>query len=66
MGHGEVLKKADTTNFVMKKETLKSFVMEKADTTKICNEKSEHYKNFITEKCDNQICKESRFCGEGW
>jgi len=49
----------------MKKETLPSFVMEKADTTKIYNEKSKQYKNFVIEKCDKLIYKESRFCGEG-
>ena len=49
----------------MKKETLQSFVMEKAETTKFCNEKSEHYKNFVREKCEHLIYKESRFCGEG-
>jgi len=39
--------------------------MEKADTTKFCNEKSEHYNNFVKEEYDNLIYKESRFCGEG-
>jgi len=39
--------------------------MEKADTTKFCNEKSEHYNNFVKEEYDNLIYKDSRFCSEG-
>jgi len=42
----------------MKKETLQSLVMEKAETTKFYNEKSEHYKNFVREKCEHLIYKE--------
>jgi len=38
--------------------------MEKADTTMFYNEKSEQYNNFVMEKCDNLVYKESRFCSE--
>ena len=39
--------------------------MEKADTTKFCNERSKHYNNFVKEEYDNLIYKDSRFCSEG-
>jgi len=38
--------------------------MEKVDTAMFYNEKREQYNNFVMEKCDNLVYKESRFCGE--